>query len=83
MKQLRLFLLFACTTLCCLAAAQSGSSSGVSPTVPPATFFSFDFPGATDTQATALNIGGKIVGRYVSTDGLPWVLAQRHPVQVD
>jgi hypothetical protein len=37
---------------------------------PPATFFSFDFPGATNTQATAINVAGKIVGRYISTDGV-------------
>jgi len=36
----------------------------------PAAFFPFDYPGATNTQATAINIGGKIVGRYTSTDGV-------------
>ena len=63
------FLLFACMTLCCLAPAQTGAS-GSSAAVPPATFFSFDFPGATNTQATAINIKGKIVGRYISSDGV-------------
>jgi hypothetical protein len=62
MKLFRLFLLFACAACSCTAIAQNAN--------PPATFFSFDFPGATNTQPTAINIGGKIVGRYISTDGV-------------
>ena len=40
--------------------------------VPPkrgADFKSFDFPGATSTQATGIAPSGEIVGRYVSADG--------------
>jgi hypothetical protein len=70
MKRVRLCLLLACATLCSLALAQTGNTSGASQALPPATFFSFDFPGATNTQATAINIKGKIVGRYISTDGV-------------
>jgi probable HAF family extracellular repeat protein len=62
MKPARLFLLLVCALCSCTAVAQSTS--------PPATLFSFDFPGATNTQATAINIGGKIVGRYTSPDGV-------------
>jgi len=62
MKPARLFLLLVYAACCCTAMAQNTES--------PATFFSFDFPGATNTQATAINIGGKIVGRYFSTDGV-------------
>jgi hypothetical protein len=32
-------------------------------------FSSFDFPGAIDTQATAITPSGNIVGRYTSSDG--------------
>jgi hypothetical protein len=32
-------------------------------------FVSFDFPGSTNTQATAITPSGKIVGRYFSSDG--------------
>jgi hypothetical protein len=34
------------------------------------TFKSFDFPGAVDTQATAINASGEIVGRYFKADGI-------------
>ena len=68
MRKVLISLLLACMTLCCLAPAQTGASRSSAP-VPPATFFSFDFPGATNTQATAINIEGKIVGRYTSADG--------------
>jgi len=33
-------------------------------------FKSFDFPGAINTQATAITPSGQIVGRYISPDGL-------------
>lgn len=33
-------------------------------------FKSFDFPGAINTQATAITPSGLIVGRYNSTDGV-------------
>ncbi len=33
-------------------------------------FISFDFPGAIDTQATAITPTGDIVGRYTSADGV-------------
>jgi uncharacterized membrane protein len=33
-------------------------------------FISFDFPGAIDTQATAITPTGEIVGRYTSADGM-------------
>jgi len=69
MRKILISLLLGCITLCCLAPAQT-AASGSSAAVPPASFFSFDFPGAINTQATAINIGGKIVGRYTSTDGL-------------
>jgi hypothetical protein len=32
-------------------------------------FVSFDFPGSTNTQATAITPSGEIVGRYFSSDG--------------
>jgi len=32
-------------------------------------FFSFDFPGSTNTQATAINPSGEIVGRYIDSNG--------------
>src|SRR5208283_2654363 len=32
-------------------------------------FVSFDFPGSTDTEATAITPSGEIVGRYFSADG--------------
>ena len=35
----------------------------------PSNLISFDFPGATDTQATAITPSGSIVGRYTSSDG--------------
>jgi uncharacterized membrane protein len=35
----------------------------------PAVFQSFDVPGATDTQATAITPSGEIVGRYFNPDG--------------
>jgi hypothetical protein len=62
MKPVRLFLLLVCAACSCTAMAQNAKQ--------PATFSSFDFPGATNTQATAINIGGKIVGRYTSKDGV-------------
>jgi hypothetical protein len=34
-----------------------------------AVFFSFDIPGATDTEATAMTPWGDIVGRYFKPDG--------------
>lgn len=36
---------------------------------PHAIFFSFDIPGATDTEATAMTPSGDIVGRYFNPDG--------------
>lgn len=62
MKPIGLFLLLVCAACSSTTMAQNA--------LPPATFFSFDFPGATNTQATAINVGGKIVGRYFSTDGV-------------
>lgn len=62
MKPVRLLVLLVFAACSCAAMAQNANQ--------PATFFSFDFPGAINTQATAINIGGKIVGRYTSTDGV-------------
>src|SRR5262249_44264468 len=42
-----------------LAQALSGSDG----------YISFDFPGAVNTQATAINPAGAIVGRYINADG--------------
>ena len=44
---------------------------GLSPVVPAAknNFISFDFPGSSNTQATAIAPSGEIVGRYIGTDG--------------
>lgn len=44
---------------------------GLSPVVPATkrNFISFDFPGSTNTQATAITPSGEIVGRYIGTDG--------------
>ena len=36
---------------------------------PHALFHSFDFPGARNTQATSMTLGGDIVGRYYNSDG--------------
>ena len=72
-KQLRLFLVLVCAACACTAVAQSASQTST----PPATFFSFDFPGATNTQATAINVGGKIVGRYTSRSPA-WISAERN-----
>lgn len=33
-------------------------------------FVSFDFPGSTNTQATAITPSGELVGRYISSDGI-------------
>jgi hypothetical protein len=46
----------------CTAAAGFAASHNVS-------FESFDFPGSTNTQATAITPSGEIVGRYSSADG--------------
>jgi YVTN family beta-propeller protein len=47
---------------------QCSGTPGLSPKRGP-NFVSFDFPGATNTQATGIAALGKIVGRYLSTDG--------------
>src|ERR1700757_3480234 len=42
------------------------------------TFKSFDFPGAVNTQATAINSSGEIVGRYFKADGSQHGFVLRH-----
>jgi len=42
------------------------------------TFKSFDFPGAVNTQATAVNPSGEIVGRYFDADGSQHGFVFRH-----
>jgi hypothetical protein len=42
------------------------------------TFKSFDFPGAVNTQATAINPSGEIVGRYFNADGSQHGFVFRH-----
>lgn len=39
------------------------------PQAPSEVFRSFDFPGSTNTQATAITPSGEIVGRYFTADG--------------
>lgn len=48
--------------------SQSSGGAGLSPKHD-AKFASFDFPGATNTQATGIAPSGEIVGRYFSADG--------------
>jgi YVTN family beta-propeller protein len=48
--------------------SQCSGTAGLSPKHG-GNFASFDFPGATNTQATGIAPSGKIVGRYVSADG--------------
>lgn len=48
-----------------LAPAQGCPAHGSS-----AVFTSFDFPGATDTEATAVTASGDIAGRYTKSDGV-------------
>src|SRR6266446_4400614 len=56
---LRLLLLPVAVLLCLATANSAGKVS----------FASFDFPGSTNTQATAITPAGEIVGRYFSADG--------------
>ena len=58
---LRLSLLPGIMLLCLAAASFAGTTSVV--------FSSFDFPGSTNTQATAITPSGEIVGRYLTADG--------------
>jgi hypothetical protein len=58
----------AISSLLCLAALIGVSSVALAQD-PHAVFFSFDIPGATDTQATARTSSGYIVGRYHKPDG--------------
>ena len=43
--------------------------AGIAHSASSTNFTSFDFPGAIDTQATAITPSGNIVGRYTSSDG--------------
>src|ERR1700728_2985912 len=52
-----------------LLAAIIGLPPGVFAQGPATAFHSFDFPGATDTQATSMSPWGDIVGRYFNSDG--------------
>ncbi len=66
-KLLQLVAVVAYVLLTSVASAQmSGASSTPNSK---SGFTSFDFPGSTNTQATAITPSGEIVGRYFSSDG--------------
>ena len=59
-----------CTMLSALAMAQMTNLSGNTQALGRGSVISFDFPGASNTQATAITPSGDIVGRYTSADGI-------------
>ncbi|HEY2548605.1 MAG TPA: hypothetical protein VGI46_21200 [Candidatus Acidoferrum sp.] len=60
-------------TLICIATASFAATLNVS-------FASFDFPGSSNTQATAITPSGEIVGRYFTADGKQHGFVQRDGV---
>jgi len=58
------------TLLSTLSLAQTTTLSTNSQVLGKGTVISFDFPGATNTQATAITPSGDIVGRYTGPDGV-------------
>jgi hypothetical protein len=66
-KLLKLVALIASVLLTSAAPAQTSVASSTPNSK--AVFTSFDFPGAVNTQATAITPSGDIVGRYLNADG--------------
>jgi len=60
--------LILCVFSVALALAQTSTNTTIT-TRPQSSFASFDFPGSTNTQATAITPSGEIVGRYFTADG--------------
>jgi len=67
-KLLQLIALIAYVSLTAVAPAQTSGASSTPNSK--SVFTSFDFPGSTNTQATAITPSGEIVGRYISSDGI-------------
>jgi uncharacterized membrane protein len=59
-----------CAMLSTIALAQMTNFSGNTRVLGKGSVISFDFPGAINTQATAITPSGDIVGRYTSADGI-------------
>ncbi len=66
-KLLQLVAVVAYVLLTSVASAQMSGASSIPNSK--SGFTSFDFPGSTNTQATAITPSGEIVGRYFSSDG--------------
>jgi hypothetical protein len=71
MKTRTFVLLFFCVAMATVSLGQSGAGLTLAaPVTGNGIVTSFDFPGASNTQATAITPSGEIVGRYIGADGV-------------